>query len=91
MGATFVICVLKCALSTFLPEVWINGADLFEAFDTVINSLLQTMIAGKTADFIIDGGIEMIKYMKDYLIVQNQFLMKNKARNKAKVPSERVN
>ena len=91
MGATFAICVLKCALSTFLPEVWINGADLFEAFDTVINSLLQTMIAGKTADFIIDGGIDMIKYMKDYLIVRNEFRIENKAHNKAKVLSEWVN
>lgn len=83
--------MLKCALSIFLPEVWINGAYLFEAFDTAINNLLQTMIAGKTADFIIDGGIDMIKYMKDYLIVRNQFPMEHKARHKAKVPSEWVN
>ncbi|MDE0084864.1 MAG: hypothetical protein OXU23_04065 [Candidatus Poribacteria bacterium] len=93
MGATFAICVLvlKCALNTFLPEVWINGVDPFEAFDTVINSLLQTIIAGKAADFIIDGGIEMIKYMKYYAIVRNQFPMKNKARNKAKGPSKWAN
>ena len=76
-----------CAIGIFLPEVWFNGAGLFEAFDTVINGLPSSIVAGKAAEFIIDGGINMIKHLKIYLTVT----AKNGKRGIAKVPSEWVN
>ena len=87
----FAIFAFKCAISAFLQEAWLDGRGLLEAFDTVINNLLQTIVAGKMAEFIFRGGLEMIKYLRSYLIVQNQFTMENKTRNRAKVPSEWVN
>ena len=85
--ATF---VFICVLSTFLQETWLNGEGLLEAFDTVINSLPKSILAGKTAEFIIKRGVDMIKYLTDYLITQNQFTMKNKAPDEAKDHSEWV-
>lgn len=87
----FAIFTFKCAISAFLQETWLNGEGLFGAFDTVINNLPNSILAAKMAEFIFTGGLEMIKYLRDYLTVQNQFPMENKIRNKAKVPSEWVN
>ena len=86
----FAVFAFKCAISAFLQETWLNGEDLFEAFDTVINNLPNSILAAKSAEFIFTGGLEMIKYLSDYLTVRNQFPMENKTRNKAKVPSEWV-
>lgn len=72
-----------CALSTFLQEIWLNGAGLFEAFGTVINSLAKSIFAAKMADFIFQGGMKMIKYLKDYL-------MENRISDEAGVRSEWV-
>ena len=84
---TFVRFVIACALSTFLQEVWLNGECLLEAFDTVINNLLKSIVAGKAAEFIIKGDINMIKYLKDYLTVTAE----NETQSKAKVNTVRVN
>lgn len=88
--AIFAIFAFKCAISAFLQETWLNGAGLFEAFDTVTHNLLKSILAAKAAEFIFTGGLEMIKYLRDYLTVRNQFPMKNKRQNRAKVPSEWV-
>lgn len=81
---TFAKFVFICALSTFLQEIWFNGEMLFETFDIVIKNLSQTVLAGKTAEIIMKGGIEMIKNFRDYFKSQNQF------KNKAKAASEWV-
>lgn len=91
MVVPFAKFVFICALSTLLQETWLNGASLLEAFDTVGINLPQSILAGKAAEFIFTRGVDMIKYLTDYLIVQNQCTMKNKALDEAKVPSERVN
>ena len=80
--------VFVCALSTFLQEAWLNNEGLFEAFDTVINSLPKSILAGKMAEFIIKRGVDMIKYLPGYLTVLNQSAGNNKTQGKAKVPSE---
>lgn len=84
----FAIFAFKCAISAFLQETWLNDEGLFEAFDTVINNLPNSILAAKTAEFTFLRGLEMIKHLRDYLIVQNQFTIKNKTRNRAKGPSE---
>ncbi len=87
----FVNFVFICALSTFLQETWLNGEGFLGAFDTVINSLPQTIVAGKTAEFIIQRGVDMIKYLTDYLAALNQSTAESETQGKAKVPSEWVN
>ena len=91
MVVPFAKFVFICALSTLLQEAWLNGESLLEAFDTLIDSLPQTIVAGKTAEFIFTGGFDMIKYLTDHLAVLNQPAAENKKQSNAKVPSEWVN
>ena len=79
--------VFICALGMFLQETLLNSAYPLEAFDIVINSLPNSIVAGKSAEFSTEGGINMIKYLKGYLTVT----AKNEKRGIAKVPSEWVN
>ncbi len=71
-----------CVLSTLLSEVWFNNQDLFAAFNISITNLPQSICAGKAAEIIMKGGINVIKSVGSYLTVGNE------KRGKAKVPSE---
>ena len=86
--ATFAKPVLICALSILLQEVWINSETFFEAFDTIITNLPQSFLVGKIAETIIERGVNMIRYCRDYLALQNQIPAENKAQGKAKGLSE---
>ena len=76
------------ALSILLQEVWINSETFFEAFDTIITNLPQSFLVGKIAETIIERGVNMIRYCRDYLALQNQIPAENKAQGKAKGLSE---
>ena len=91
MVVPFAHFVFICALSMFLQETWLNSKGSFEAFDAIIKNLPQTVLAGKTAEIITKGGIDMIKYLIDYLAVEIQFIVENTAQGKAKDLSEWVN
>ncbi len=76
-----------CVLGIFLQEVWLNSIGLLEAFDIIICNLPKLIVAGKAAGFIIEGGTNMIEYLKHYLTATG----KNKTRRKAKDLSEWMN
>ena len=79
MVVPFAKSVFICGLNTFLQETWLNDQGLLEALDTSINNLPNSTLK---------GGIEMIKYLINYLTVLHQSTDKNKTQGKAKVPSE---
>ena len=82
--------VLTYVLSAYLQETLLNGKGFLEAFDAIINNLSPKNLVEIISTIIIQGGIDMIKYLINSLTRKKHLTVENKAQGKAKVTSEWV-